>query len=161
MAMSDRHKDKLRLVIRTSMIAVAVLLLVIAIAIPIGNNAVALGVENRLKDIPLPEQTELVESTSVAGKLVGNGNGMQYFGAILIKSDLTLDQLNTHYATYRKSLFDCRIEQQTTPRIEADGMDGSLSFRTEPETAGYYIVYSWGEAPDWLWDILNMDLRGH
>ena len=161
MALSNKHKDKMRLVIRATMIAVAVLMLVIALAIPVANNAVALGVENELKQIPLPEQTELVESTSVAGKLIGNGNGMQYFGAILIKSDLSIDQLNAHYAAYRENPFDCMIEQQTSSRIEAGGMNGSLSFRAEPEASGYYVVYSWGDAPDWLWDILNLDLRGH
>lgn len=161
MALSNKHKDKMRLVIRATMIAVAVLMLVIALAIPVANNAVALGVENELKQIPLPEQTELVESTSVAGKLIGNGNGMQYFGAILIKSDLPVDQLNAHYAAYRADPFDCMVEQQTSASIEAGGMNGTLSFRAEPEVTGYYVVYSWGDAPDWLWDILNLDLRGH
>ena len=71
---------------------IAVILFVISI--PIVNDMSAAKVEWDLKKLPLPEQTEFIESTSKAGKLVGNGNGMQYFGAILIKSELTLDELN-------------------------------------------------------------------
>ena len=59
---------------------IAVVLLLFAVVIPVVNNAIALGVENDLKNIPLPEKTELVESTSKAGKLVGNGNG--YVGVV-------------------------------------------------------------------------------
>ena len=49
--------------------------------------------EKELCETPLPEKTELIESISRAGKLTGNGNGMQYFGAILIRSDLSLEEL--------------------------------------------------------------------
>lgn len=42
---------------------------------------------------------ELVDSVSVAGKLSGNGNGMQYLGVPLIRSDETLSELATSYDT--------------------------------------------------------------
>ena len=45
---------------------------------------------NELVHFRLPKNTELIESIYKAGKLVGNGNGMQYFGVILIKSELPL-----------------------------------------------------------------------
>lgn len=40
----------------------------------------------------------MIESLSQAGKLTGNGNGMQYFGAILIRSELSLEELETYVA---------------------------------------------------------------
>ena len=101
MALQERHKNRLRFWIRITMVFVAAVLLLFAVGIPIANNAVALGVENELKRIPLPADTELVESTSKSGKLVGNGNGMQYFGAILIKSDLLPEELDAYYQAYR------------------------------------------------------------
>ena len=63
------------------------------ISLPLINNHTAYKVEKALCEIPLPEETELIESLSLAGKLTGNGNGMQYFGAILIRSELSLEEL--------------------------------------------------------------------
>ncbi len=76
--------------------------LIIAIVIAIGlnvlisliNNYTAYKVEKALCETSLPEETELIESLSQAGKLTGNGNGMQYFGAILIRSELSLGELD-------------------------------------------------------------------
>ena len=59
-------------------ILVAVVLIGSVISIPLINNHTAYKVEKTLCEIPLPEGTELIESLSQAGKLTGNGNGMQY-----------------------------------------------------------------------------------
>lgn len=37
------------------------------------------------------EYAEIVETESVYGKLIGNGNGIQYFGCALIRNDPDLD----------------------------------------------------------------------
>ncbi len=159
MALREKQKNKARYWIRVIMVFIAVLLLLFSVVIPIVNNAIALGVENQLEKLPLPPDTERIESISKAGKMVGNGNGMQYFGAILIKSDLSIEELENHYWGYRKGLFDCLIEPQTEADIRAVG--GDLSFRHEGYGEGYYIVYTWGNCPAWLRDILDTDLRGH
>ena len=160
MALQEKQKNKMRLWIRVTTVFVAVVLLLFAVGIPIANNAIALGVENDLKDIPLPENTALVESTSKAGKMVGNGNGMQYFGAILLKSDLSLEELDAYYQTYRSGSFDCLIAEQVSNDILVVE-HGDLAFRHDEYGVGYYIVYTWGSAPDWARDWLDTDLRGH
>ena len=66
-------------------ILAAVVLIGGVVSIPLINNHTAYKVEKALCEIPPPEETELIESLSQAGKLTGNGNGMQYFGAILIE----------------------------------------------------------------------------
>ena len=43
------------------------------ISLPLINNHTAYKVEKALCEIPLPEETELIESLSQAGKLTGNG----------------------------------------------------------------------------------------
>ena len=91
MASHERHKNTLRLWIRVAMVFIVAVLLLFSVGVPTVNNAIALSVENDLKNIPLPEKTELHNEYDV----------------------------------------------------------------------GYYIVYSWGSAPDWLQDWLNIDLRGH
>lgn len=70
------HMKKLKVV----GILAAVVLIGGVVSIPLINNHTAYKVEKTLCEIPLPEETELIESLSQAGKLTGNGNGMQYFG---------------------------------------------------------------------------------
>ena len=74
------------------------------ISIPLINNHTAYKVEKKLCETPLPEKTELIESISRAGKLTGNGNGMQYFGAILIRSDLSLEELDASYVPVEQKI---------------------------------------------------------
>ncbi len=154
MALNEKRKNRLRQVIRSTMLVVAVFLLLIALVIPVANNAVALGVERELKDAALPPQTELVESISAAGRYTGQE--MRYFGAVLLKSDLTLDEITAHYSNYT-------VEYQMDSAIRAVGKSGdgedNLTFKTSLEGAGYYIVYRWGSAPAWLKGILDMDIR--
>lgn len=166
MALDTKRKNRLRHVIRVTMVAVALLLLFFAVGVPIINNAVALNIERQLKTLPLPSDTVMVESTSVAAKSNGNGNGMQYFGAVLLKSNLSLEELYDHYRPYRQGLHDCLVEPQDGSDIRPSGdpvKNGGedLAFRHAVEGEGYYILYSWGDAPDWIRDLLDTDLRGH
>ena len=165
MALNTKQKDRLRHVIRVTMVTIAVLLLFFAIVVPIINNAIALSIEGDLKSLALPPNTEIVESTSAAGRLVGNGNGMQYFGAILLRSDLSLGQLREHYKSYCTKTFNCLLERQNSSAVQPAGNtlhgESDLSFRTEVTGENYYILYSWGTAPTWLRDLLNADVRGH
>ena len=146
-----------RAVIITS-ITVPVLLIAFLISIPLVNDHSAAAVEERLAEIPLPENTEYIESVSVAGKLTGNGNGMQYFGAMLIKSGLSLEELDYYYASYRESEWDLVVEKQEGQTIEVIE-HGTLSFACDmgPEE-GYYIVSSWGSGNEVF---AMLDIRGH
>ena len=126
-------------------------------SIPLINNHTAYKVEKTLCEIPLPEETELIESLSQAGKLTGNGNGMQYFGAILIRSDLSLEELDAYYSRYRSNEWECLVKIQEGQSIE--GIDhGTLQFAEEIKDRGYYIVYSWGSGNSLLDEL---DIRGH
>ena len=91
-------------------ILAAVVLIGGVISIPLINNYTAYKVERVLCDISLPEEAELIESLSQAGKLTGNGNGMQYFGAILIRSELSLEELDAYYSDYRSNEWEYLVE---------------------------------------------------
>jgi len=137
--------------------AVAAILLLVgfAVSVPAVNNLSAERVEAQLAKIPLPADTERIESLSRAGKLVGNGNGMQYFGALLIRSDRTLEELSDYYAG---KLAGTVVREQKTQRIEC-AEHVSLSFRTPvPDTGDYYIVYRFGSGIPLF---AQLDLRGH
>lgn len=127
------------------------------ISIPLINNHAAYKVEKALCEIPLPKETELIESLSQAGKLTGNGNGMQYFGAILIRSELSLEELEAYYSDYRSNEWEYLVEIQEGQSIEVID-HGGLQFSEEIKGSGYYIIYSWGSG-DFL--LKELDMRGH
>ena len=135
----------------------AVVLIGGVISIPLINNYTAYKVERVLCDIPLPEEAELIESLSQAGKLTGNGNGMQYFGAILIRSELSLEELDAYYSDYRRNEWEYLVEIQKGQSIEVID-HGGLQFSEEIKGSGYYIVYSWGSGDSLLQEL---DMRGH
>ena len=134
-----------------------VLILAAFVSVPVYNNYCAYNVEKLLCETPLPEQTELIEAISQTGKLTGNGNGMQYFGAILIRSELSLEELDAYYSDYRSNEWECLVETQERQPIEVID-HGTLQFREEIKDSGYYIVYSWGSGNSLLEEL---DIRGH
>jgi len=135
----------------------AVAIIILIIAVPITNNNVAKETAKRLVDTPLPEQTEYIESAYLAGKLVGNGNGMQYFGAILVKSELSLEELNEYYKDRAQNDWEFIVAKQAGNNI-AVIEHGELSFQSDIVSDGYYIVYSWGNSNNIF---SELDLRGH
>ena len=138
-------------------ILVAVVLIGGVISISFINNNIAYKVEKELCETPLPEKTELIESISRAGKLTGNGNGMYYFGAILIQSELSLKELDDYYSDYRSNEWECLVETQEGQSIEVIDHE-TLQFSEEIKDSGYYIVYSWGSGNSLLEEL---DIRGH
>ena len=138
-------------------ILAAVVLIGGSLSIPLKNNHTAYKVEKALCEIPLPEETELIESLSQAGKLTGNGNGMQYFGAILIRSELSLEELDAYYSDYTSNEWEYLVETQEGQPIEMID-HGTLQFTEEIKGSGYYIVYSWGSGNSLLEEL---DIRGH
>lgn len=63
-----------------------------SLTIFICNNAMAKKQADRLLACELPRNARLLDSASFAGKLSGNGNGMQWTGLILIESDAELNE---------------------------------------------------------------------
>lgn len=139
-------------------IAIISIILLFILSVPIVNNVTAMKVKNRLKEIPLPKKTEYVEAISRADKMTGNGNGMQYFGAILIKSKLSEEELDDYYAVYRENEWDCIVERQPGQEITCIEHE-KLSFETDlSEDERYYIIYAWGSGNELF---VQLDLRGH
>ena len=134
--------------------AAAVILLIASV--PFVNDHVARRTAKELSEIPLPEQTEHIEKISRAAKLVGNGNGIQYLGAVLIKSELSLEELEEYYSDYHVT-----VRSQTGKRIE--GMDpGKIGFSSEISGDNFYVVYKWGNNDYPLHGFYeDFDLRGH
>lgn len=124
---------------------------------PIVNDRIAEQTADKLADLPLPDHTEMLESVYKAGKLTGNGNGMQYFGAILIQSGCSLEELKMYYAGLAEDAWDCTVERQAGETIDMIE-HAELTFKTNVSGNDYFIVYSWGDN-DTIFH--EFDLRGH
>ncbi len=139
--------------------AVLVLIAAFLLSVPFINDHIAEDTERGLKKIPLPEATEFIESVSCAGKLVGNGNGMQYFGALLLKSELSADELQAYYSDAAKNsdLPECFVKEQSGKKIDAIE-HRELQFECDDFSGGFYIVYAWGNYGGLF---SELDIRGH
>lgn len=143
---------------------VVALVLALALAytgIVLANNRIAGELESRLKGFPLPPGATLLDSLSIAGKTQGNGNGMQYYGAILIDSGLSEGVLRTHYSLLDTKKDDLVIARQTGPELF-----GKSRFKGIAPGEEHWLVmlarYCVSGAEETLREeILDMDIRGH
>ena len=149
------NKMKRFLITIASVVLVAVPLFMIIV--PQMNDNIAKKVAEDILSVPLPENTTYIESKSLAGKLVGNGNGMQYLGAILIQSGLELDTLQAYYSSYADNEWTYIVEPQLDNKINVIE-HGYLEFDSDINGDGYFIVYSWGDTDS---IIADLDIRGH
>ena len=139
------------------LVTLVVLLLIFLLSIPIVNDNVAKKTAERIKDTQLPNDSEYVESFSAAGKLVGNGNGMQYLGGILIRSEQSLEALKIYYAQFSQNEGEFIVENQRGRNVSMIE-HGTLRLESDAEGDNYFIVYTWGDN-DTIFDAL--DIRGH
>lgn len=134
---------------------IVVLLLCLILGPIIVNDYNAYRIKEELFFVPLPLDTEMIDSISKAGKLNGNGNGMQYFGAILIKSDLSIEELDYYYKNQNNRYHIERQLENVISVIEHE----KVFFHEEMDYQNdYYIVYCWGEGIEFF---ELFDLRGH
>ncbi len=140
-----------------SKIWIIIALITLAVSIPLANNNIAANTARSVRETKLPDNTEYVEIFSKAGKLNGCGNGMQYLGGILIKSELSLDDLQLYYSDYAQHEWEYIVEKQTDKNIGIIE-HGTLLLNADINDNNYYIVYSWGDNNSFF---RNFDIRGH
>lgn len=149
-------------------IVIAVLLVSSPIAAYMGivvvNNGIANHVEKELKSYPLPADTIFLDSVSIAGKLVGNGNGMQYMGSVLVVSDWDQEQLYEYYSQAFDNVEVRKQESQVIDFIDQSGYNFELY--GDPNHHDHYSITCWGSPADVGLDklatvLVYMDLRGH
>lgn len=150
---------------RIAVIACILLVLLVYPMIHFANNHIAKKLENRLLQCPLPPNTQIIESTSVAGKMLGNGNGMQWFGILLVKSNLDEKQLSEWY--YREMEIGDGDELSVTEQETRYVFEfGNVLFAKEEDFDGCYQIrlcgnLAVGTETSVVISLLNSDLRGH
>ena len=121
------------------------------------NNALLGGLENDLIDTVSKGDVEMIESRSVCGKLNGNGNGMDFFAALLVTG--TESEVQAVVDALAEEYGEVGYLSQTEAKITVKYLEHeSLSYFHQNYTDGeYYTVYVYtSDLPDF-----PMDLRGH
>ena len=144
------------------LIAIFILPVISYIGIVITNNYIADKIEKDLVSYQLPSNTKMVDSVSVAAKLTGSGNGMQYMGAILVESDLSAEELKEYYSIE----FDfIEVNIQETPNLD---FIQNVSFNADIESGDktYYSIICWDDnrremLGNLISELLDFDIRGH
>ncbi len=146
-------------------IALILLPCTFTVAIMFVNDIVANKPEKELLNFALPEKTQLVESNSVAGKLYGNGNGMQYIGQLLITSELTEEELYAHYSALYEWIVikkqESSVISEYFPKDKFKNFDSTKNnymvelVRYNPGTYDSYL------SENFFWKLLDCDIRGH
>lgn len=131
-------------ILKYLLISVAFVLIVGAIATFMFRN---LFISNDLIDkfeneISSYEGIEIIESQQTYGKLNGNGNGINYFGAVLLKADST-DSLDKIVSKLSNKYDIVEYNRQTSSQIDSYLLEHkSLSFdKSINPDEEYYCIY--------------------
>lgn len=161
--MKGQRMKIVKTVFRCLLTVLILLPILLYTGVVIANNCIADSVEKDLRAIELPENTRLVESVSIAGKMFGNGNGMQYIGVILVESKLSLEELEEYYESRGAFIGDyIAVWKQESP----NWLD-VYTFKHFDTDGNYYAIdcmktnMSYYTDSGFLWELLNIDLRGH
>lgn len=139
-----------------------------SLTIFICNNAMAKKQADRLLACELPRNARLLDSDSFAGKLSGNGNGMQWTGSILIESDAELNEDSLYQWVANQIHPDESNETIDVSFLDTPDLYGHQKNRFSGETHGgpYYEIrlckssVSGFETSVWE-KLLNFDFRAH
>ena len=143
------------------------LLALLFVGSPIYNEYLLYGLSSQLKEYPLPVKTEFIELESVCGKLNGNGNGMNFCACLLVKSELSAEEIKSHYkkakfkpAVNEKWSVDVLVFQPTGEKFENDYLEHrNVIFDNlidKNNLQGYHVVMAFDGG---YWG--GFDLRAH
>ena len=134
---------------------------IVGVIVPLHNTYLANQLEVELLEIPLPEKTVFIESITATGELDGNGGEMNFFGGMLVKSELSEKELNEYYSKMRESHDDYLIKEQSSAEITVikNGYYGFEQLEDVADFENYYLVYSWGSDDSVLQSLNKFDFR--
>ncbi len=158
--MKNKIKKTFNKLIKIFIGLLVILFIVIPLYIYVQNDIIANQTKKELLKTKLPNNTNIIDSISIAGKLTGSGNGMQYFGGILVKTDLSKEDLEEYYKQFRKNEWSFLISKQSSSKIDViEHGDYRFKKYKEIDKEKYYIIYSWGPTKNDF--VKELDLRGH
>lgn len=147
------------------LISLLILIVLFHAVIYVVNNFIAMGMERQLRNCLLPPESQIIESASVAGKVLGSGNGMQWYGILLIRSDMGQAELLQWYKKHvsRTGNDEIYVMRQDGPEMFEYG---ERRFHSFPNDGPCYQIQLFRNlavgTESSIWEsLLNLDLRGH
>lgn len=138
------------------------------LVVPIYNNFQLSRFSRQLWDLEFPQGIVVLEEDKENGKLNGNGNSMDYFACVLVKTEKPQDELeefleSKKFHRARDHEKECRDKEVV--KVESDNLQSKYlehetitfeSLSDETEFQGYYalIIYDGGYDS-------SFDIRGH
>ena len=124
------------------------------------NDALTVKTVEIFEEIPLPKESEYIETTTFIGRVSGTGNGADLFVAMLIESELSEDELMEYYSKYSYGEEKGRyfVTKQSGQKIE-NIYGGDVYFEHNlKENKKYFQVYVLGKtvSPFSWFDIRGM-----
>lgn len=136
------------------------------VIVSVQNDAVAQGVERELLALPVPADTEAIDSFSQVGRYAGAGNGTEYLGALLIESELPRAEIEVFYAALSAQASEADPDHiHPSVMVLTDPDTGRLpgllrtEFGSRASLPNHYVVVASAEAPSSLH--AQHDFRGH
>jgi len=139
-------------------------ILAIVIIVPIGfmafflfvgpalNDARASSIEKELSRIELPPETEIIETASYCGNTGGTGNHVEIWAGVLIRSELTEEEISQFFKDY-EIVWAVPVDENLYPEPRDDMKFPYLS--GNGERTGCYIIADYYKA------VTQNDIRGH
>lgn len=130
------------------------------------NSFVLIKFSSQLFEMDLPEDIYVIEKCKLRGKLNGNGNGMDFFACILVKTERSQKELhnyleNQEFTPAKKhEMVETEVIKLQSNRLETKYVEhGEIVFesiKSEADFDDYYvlIIYDGGYSADF-------DISGH
>lgn len=145
-----------------SIAALALVIVALAVSPYVYDNVYLSGMERGISKVDNVDGVDVLETKGICGRLNGNGNGMQFLAAALIKVDDGVDteDIIEQAEASCKSASYCKVMEYDGGELSCQELErGRLTFESEiDDTASYYILYVYGANNSLL---SSLDIRGH
>lgn len=130
------------------------------------NNVILVKFSLQLFEMDLPEDVSVIEKVKLRGKLNGNGNGMDFFACILVKTERSLEELDNYLneqefiPAKNHEIVDTEVVKLKSNRLETKYVEhGEVIFdniKNEVDFDNYFVllIYDGGYSADF-------DILGH
>nr|WP_297763858.1 hypothetical protein [uncultured Butyrivibrio sp.] len=111
------------------------------------NDHAAERVADHIAETPMPEGCEVVEKIALAGNIDSAGKLPFHYGAVLIKTDLSMEELEEHFRKYPYQGYIYEVEKQETQQLSEVHAASKLDrdyLLTDVSDGNYYLVSSYG-----------------
>ena len=135
-----------------------IFIICVELVIVLINNQIADGIKKELIRTQSIPEIQIIESISIAGKIFGNGNGIQYTGAILVKSTISQNRIKEYYTSFFPECIVLSLKQSQLAKY--------FHFSQATDSV-YYIISITRDVESGLlqdsiiYELLSMDYRAH